>query len=195
MLRSASSMTAPLTLLRRSLAVLLALACMVGPAMASAQAPSRSSVREMLGAFEATGTPAEREAAWQALGDDTVPVLVAIFDDHDEIQPVRLRAVWAARFFSTAASRTFLTRVASNRAEAGMVVRSAVQALAHAFGRSAVPTLSPLLRHADVAVREATIVALGQVGGADARAALEARRGRETELSELLERTLTATAP
>ena len=180
-------MTRPLTLLR-----LLVLALLLSPAFtpeaASAQAPRREVIEELLGGFESSAT----EAEWRAMGESTVPVLVAIFDDASEPQPVRLRAVWAARFFATDASRRFLTRVASDPSQPGMVVRSAAQSLAAAFDRSSVPTIAPLLAHADPAVREATIAALGRVGGPEARAALLARRGRETELSAALERALSA---
>jgi|JI9StandDraft_2_1071091.scaffolds.fasta_scaffold215432_2 HEAT repeat protein len=144
---------------------------------AHAQAPSRATVREMLSGFE----DAPGAEAWRALGEETVPVLVALFDDASEAQPVRLRAVWAARFYATEGSRAFLSRVMANRSEGGIVVRTALESLAAAFGASAVPQLAPLLAHSDVAVREGAIRALGRVGGREARAALEARRGHERD--------------
>ncbi len=158
------------------------------PVAASAQAPRRDVVEELLGGIESSAT----ETEWRAMGEGTVPVLVAIFDDASEPQVVRFRAVWAARFFPTAASRSFLERVVRDASQPGMVVRSAAQSLAAAFDRSAVSTIAPLLTHADPAVREATIAALGRVGGSEARAALVARRGRETELSAALERAIAA---
>lgn len=153
---------------------------------ASAQAPRREVVEELLAGIESSAT----EAEWRAMGEGTVPVLVAIFDDASEPQPLRLRAVWAARFFATSASRAFLDRVVSDASQPGLVVRSAAQSLAAAFDRSAVPSLRALLTHADPAVREATIAALARVGGSEARAALVARRGRETELAAALEQAI-----
>lgn len=184
-------MSTPLTLLRslhRVALLALLFVVVVMPEPASAQAPRREVVEEFLGGIESSAT----EAEWRAMGEGTVPVLVSIFDDASEPQPVRLRAVWAARFFATEVSRRFLTRVASDPSQPGMVVRSAAQSLAAAFDRSAVATLGPLLTHADPAVREATIAALARVGGPEARAALVARRGRETELAAALERALSA---
>jgi HEAT repeat protein len=177
----------PSTLLRPALLALL-FVLVLPRQTASAQAPRREVIEELLGGIESSAT----EAEWRAMGEATVPLLVAIFDDASEPQPVRLRAVWAARFFSTEASRRFLTRVASDASQPGMVVRSAAQSLAAAFERSAVPVIAPLLAHADPAVREATIAALVRVGGSEARAALAARRGRETELAAALERALSA---
>lgn len=162
------------------------IAVVLGLSVSSAAAQSRDEVRTMLSGIES----APSEAEWRALGEGTVPVLVALFDDTSELQPVRLRSVWAARFYPTAASRSFLERVAADGAQPGLVVRAAVQSLAFAFGRSAVAPVAARIGHSDSAVREAVIVSLGRMGGPQARAALEARRGRETELAELLTTTL-----
>jgi HEAT repeat protein len=170
-------------------ALLAAMPSALWPAEVAAQT-SRDEVRSMLSGVETAAT--ERE--WRALGEGAVPVLVAIFDDGSELQPVRLRSVWAARFFSTAASRSFLQRLAADASQPGLVVRAAVQSLAAAFGRSAVPPIAAQLAHADAAVREACIVALGRIGGSEARAALEARRGRELEHATLLGTTLAGLA-
>lgn len=174
--------------MRALFALLLLASIALLPATGGAQAPNRAEVRTLLSGFESSASASE----WAAMGPSTVPVLVSLFDDTSELQPVRLRAVWAARFFATDASRAFLGRVMANRAESGIVIRMAVESMASAFGESAVSEIAPFLAHADVAVREGAILALGRVGGGAARAALEARRGRERDeaLAPLLTETL-----
>jgi HEAT repeat protein len=121
-----------------------------------------------------------------------VAVLERLHDDASEAAIVRMRAVWAARFFATDASRRFLERVA--RSETGLVVRTAADSLAVAFGRSAVAVIAPLLSNGDPAVREGVIRALGRVGGPEAGAALRSHLGaeRDADLRALAERTLAA---
>jgi len=169
--------------MRWAVALLLAV---LAPCPALAQ--DAAAVRTMLSGVEDAPSAAE----WEALGPGVIAVLVELHDERRELPIVRLRAVWAARFFPSAESRGFLERVV--RTEGGLVRRTAAESLAAAFGASAVPSLAPLLSDADPAVREGVIRALGRLGGAAASAALRSHRAAEADadLRALVERTLAA---
>lgn len=159
-------------------AVVWALVLVSGSSLAtgvSAQAaPRRDAVRALLSGFEEAPSAAE----WEALGPGAVAVLTALHDDAAEAPFIRLRTVWAARFYRTAASRAFLERVLL---EEGLTRRAAVLALADAFGADSIPTVAPFLADPDVAVREGTITALRGIDDARSREALRARLAIEPD--------------
>ncbi len=146
------------------------------PAHAQTQV-SRAEVEAILSGFEDVPTLAEIGA----LGPTAVPVLVAIHDDAQVIQPVRLRAVEAMGAFHTAEARTFLLRVMNDPHEGTIVVREAAEALAQSAGEGGVQPISRLLTSTDRTLREGAIVALGRIRAESARHQLELQLARETE--------------
>lgn len=157
------------------LAALLAL-----PSLAHAQTTpgiSRDALVTMLSGFEDVPTLAQI----RALGPSAVPMLIALHDDAQVIQPVRLRAVQAMGAFATPEARTFLLRVIADPAESPVVVRRATAALAQSQGASAIPQISGLLTSQERAIREGAIEALGGIGTAAARQALVEHQAQETD--------------
>jgi HEAT repeat protein len=150
------------------IARVLALACLLCAGVASAQTtqlPTREALVTMLSGFEDTPTLAQM----RALGDGAVPMLVALYDDPQVIQPVRLRAVEAMGAYTTPAARTFLLRVIREPGQSPIVVREAVEALAQSQGASAIPQIAPLLSSQERAIREGAIEALGSIDTTAAR--------------------------
>lgn len=138
---------------------------------------SRAAIETMLSGFEDVPSLAE----WRALGPTVVPVLIAIHDDAQVIQPVRLRAVEAMGAYSTDEARTFLIRVMNDPHEGTIVVREAAEALAQSAGEGGIEPISRLFRSSDRSLREGAIVALGRIEGESARHQLELQRARETD--------------
>lgn len=162
-------------LLSASLASALAVG-VAGPASAQST-PSRETVRELLSGIEDGPAAAE----WDALGPGAVAVLAAIHDDGAELPFVRLRTLWAARFYPTPEARAFLGRALER--EEGLALRTALESLAHAFGAAEVSRISPFLSHDDVVVREGAIRALDAIHVAAATEALRARMALEPDAS------------
>ena len=138
---------------------------------------TRPVIETMLSGFEDVPSLAE----WRALGPAVVPLLIAIHDDTQVIQPVRLRAVEAMGAYSTPAARAFLLRVMNDPHEGTIVVREAAEALAQSGGASAVAPIARLLQSPDRTLREGAIVALGRIDLATARHELEQQLPRETD--------------
>ena len=134
------------------------------PAVASAQAtPTRAQVRQMLSGIE--DVPSARD--WQRLGPDVLPVLMALYQDADEPNYVRLRAVGATAAFDRPAVRTFLLAVATVEGQRDLFVREAVLGLGRAFGAAAVRDVAPFLDHAEPIVREGAAAVLVRNGAED----------------------------
>lgn len=146
------------------------------PAQAQ-DAPSRDAVRALLSGIEEAPSAAE----WEALGPGAVAVLAALHDDPSEAPFVRLRTLWAARFFATDESHALLARALER--EDGLALRTAIESLAHAFGAAEVSRIAPFLGHDDVVVRESAIRALDTIHVAAATSALRARMSVEPEAS------------
>lgn len=127
---------------------------------------------------------------WRAMGPGLVPVLARIVDDAQRPGFVRLRAVQVAGVFTTDAAKSLLRRAVRGRDP--LMAREAAIAMARAFGRDAIADVAPLLEHADTAVREGAIRALGSIDDDGARSRLRARlaRERDTVLREQIETVL-----
>jgi HEAT repeat protein len=149
----------------------LAAALLLAPAAASATPPSKAEVRQLLSGYEQT----PGAATWRTLGPEALSVLIALYDDPSEAPYVRLRAVHAAGFYPTPATRTFLLAVARAPGQSDLFVRQAVLGLARAFGVRAVRDILPFLEHTEPVVREGAAAGLGRIGSDDAREALRAR--------------------
>lgn len=140
-------------------------------------APPRTAaeVVALLSGFE----EAPRRDEWRAFGTAMIPLLRAVAEDTGAPGYARLRAVRALGAFENREARVALRR-ALRRPEA-LMVREAALAMTEAFGAAAEADVAPLLSHADTAVREAAIDALGRMGTAGARARLQARLPQERD--------------
>jgi hypothetical protein len=141
---------------------LLAALLLVVPSIAFAQPPSRDTVRSMLMGYEQVPSAAQ----WQALGPETLGVLVSLYDDAAQPPFVRLRAVGAVAAFPTPAARTFLLAVARANGQGDLMIREAVLALGRAFGAAARIEIRTFLTHREPVVREAAATALQRIDAA-----------------------------
>jgi len=139
------------------------------PALAAP--PDLATVRELLSGYE--GGPAE--STWRALGPETLGVLIALYDAQDEAPYVRQRAVAAAAYYPSPAMRTFLHAVLITPGQSDLFVRTAIDALARAFGAAAWDEVQPHLAHPAVTVRMGAVRAAVRIGTPAVRAALRAR--------------------
>ncbi len=114
------------------------------------------------------------------MGPEALGVLVTLYNDQAMPGFVRIRAVAAARYFPTDASRTFLRAVAQS-STSDLYIARAVGSLAHAFGDGALEDIRPFLAHREYVVREAAARALGAMRAPVARQLLEARLRIEPE--------------
>jgi HEAT repeat protein len=144
---------------------------------ASADAPSRDTVRAMLSSFE----QGPSQIQWRALGAETVEVLIALYNDPNEPGFVRMRAVAATANFPIPATRVFLLQVSAAPGQGDLYIRQAVSSLGRAFGDRALEDVRPFLVHGDYVVREAAVRALGAMRAPIARQLLEARMSVENE--------------
>lgn len=144
---------------------------------AFADPPSIDRVRTLLSSFEAVAP----EAAWRALGPETVQVLRALYEDRDELPFVRMRAVEVAGYYPTEASHTFLREVVRTPDQNDLILRRALRSLTRAFGEQAIDDVRPFLTHRVVIVREAAVRALATVEVPRVRTLLQARLERERD--------------
>ncbi len=160
---------------------LIALCCaLLSPAVADASDEDvRQTVEAMLAGFE---KPAD-DAAWVTFGDQAVPHLLAIAGDEGRPRSTRMRAVAAMGNFDRPEVRAHLRDVLT--AGDAPLQRKALRSLAMIAGADELPLLASFLDVDDTTLREAAAHALGTVGTAEARAALEARRARETSTAVL----------
>lgn len=157
--------------------LLVSAALLVAPGAVHATPPDVARVREMLSSYE-QGPP---EAAWRALGPDTLPVLIALYDSAQEPTYVRQRAVAAAAYYPSPATRLFLRAVLVAPGQSDMFVRTAVDALARAFGADAWDEVRPYLAHASVTVRMGAVRASTRIDTPAVRTALRVRLRSEQD--------------
>lgn len=124
-------------------------------AQADADSAFEQRVRLMLSTIDMGPSAAE----WQALGPNVISTFAEIYNDTSAPAFMRARTVYAARFFATEASRTFLRAVATTSTQ-DLVISSAVNSLSHAFGAAALSDIRPLIGHSAPTVREAVVRAL-----------------------------------
>lgn len=144
---------------------------------ASAQAGEhRDAVMDLLNAYELTALQADL----QAIGDGVDAELLEIAQDAEIPTSRRGRAVSALQYYPTNAVRGFL-EVQLAEADKALLSRKAAYALAGGWGADAVELLTGALASDDVQLRIAAANALAGIEGEAARAALETRKGVETE--------------
>ena len=164
-------------MLPRWLSPLVALGCLLLPAAVQATPPTKAQLAQMLSGYEHTPGASE----WRALGGETLPVLIDLYDDAGVPSYVRLRAVHAVSFYPSPATRTFLLAVARAPRQSDLFVRQAVLGLVRAFGARALADVEPFLAHPEPVVREAAAAGLGRIHSQPARDALGARLPVETD--------------
>lgn len=160
-----------------SLLTLAIAAALFTPRSAYAAPPDAARVREMLSGFEG-GPP---ESAWRELGPETLPVLIALYDSAQEAPFVRQRAVAAAAYYPSPATRTFLHAVLITPGQSDLFVRTAVDSLARAFGAGAWDEVRPYLAHQALTVRMGAVRAASRIATPAARVALRQRLRSEPE--------------
>jgi hypothetical protein len=151
--------------------LLVSAALLIAPRLAHATPPDVTRVREMLSSYEA-GPP---ESAWRALGPETLPVLIALYDSAQEAPFVRQRAVAASAYYPSAATRLFLRAVLATPGQHEIYLRTAVDALARAFGADAWDEVRPYLAHEVVTVRMGAVRAATRINTPAVRAVLRQR--------------------
>jgi HEAT repeat protein len=119
-------------------------------------------------------------AALKALGDGVFEALRTIAADESSTPELRARAVSSLSYLGDPRATAELRQVLHG-AQSSLLVRTALFALSRAQGAGAVSEVSPYLRDANPTVRLAAAEALGRIGSPAARAALQQRRGIETD--------------
>ena len=152
------------------------LALVLSPLSVSFAGPLRADLLEALGGYEDLPTAEQL----QALGDGVEAELMAIADDKAVPSSRRSRAISALQYFPSPASRTFLDAHV-DAADKGILRRKAVLALGAGFGAAAVPKLQSAFDDTDPLVRVAVAQALGMVGDASAKEALNGRLAKEDQ--------------
>ena len=140
---------------------IFALLLVVAPTVTHAQDANpptvdRTAIERALSSFEGGPGP----SFWQQQDPSAVGELVRLYDDGNQPPFVRLRAVNAARYFPSPASRAFLVAVADARQQPALFVREAIRSLSFAFGAAAVTEIEKLASHRESVVREAVVDAL-----------------------------------
>lgn len=126
----------------------------------------------------------------RAIGDGVDAELLELAQDQSLSHTKRARAVHALGWFPTDSNQAWLKSTLA--ADDALLARKAAYALANGWGDAAVPLLQPALASTDVQLRLATVRALGNVGTAPARAALDARLQVEAnaEVKDTIRQTL-----
>ncbi|MBK8171801.1 MAG: HEAT repeat domain-containing protein [Sandaracinaceae bacterium] len=158
-----------------SLGVIASLSLLTTTALATS--PSRQRVRELLSGFEGGAS----HETWAALGAETLPVLIDVYNTTSEPPFVRIRAVSAVANFPSEATRTFLRTVATQQGQSELLIREAVSSMARAFGESAEQDLLPFLTHASTTVRVGAVRAIATLHTENATRALQARLSLERD--------------
>jgi HEAT repeat protein len=138
-----------------------------------------------------------REEAWRRLGPDAVPVLTAIVVDPSATIARRALAMTSLAQVDPARGAGSIREVLEDARAPADVRASAAAALGRSLGLEAIPTLITRLEDREDLVREAAAVALGRLGGQQARQALEDRLPLEERplVREALQRGLTLVEP
>ena len=158
--------------MRRPIVSLLLLLGMSLPATAG---ELREQVLEQLSGME---DPPSVEAL-SALGEGVSEELLQIAQDNSLSRTRRGRAVHALGYFPSDAGRSLL--VTTLDADDNYMARKAVYALGNGWGEAALVDLSRALAAEDARLREAAARAMGSIGSAPVRQALNERLAVETE--------------
>ncbi|MCE9673939.1 HEAT repeat domain-containing protein [Myxococcus stipitatus] len=192
--------------------MVLGVGLLVGPAGTATAAHGRATLAQSsLAPLE--GTPPEdlrarvlalldqqappREEAWRQLGPQAIPVLNAMVMDGTVPAPRRSRAMASLAMVDPSQGASSIQEVLADVRAPAEVRASAAQSLGRCLGIDAIPILATRLTDREDQVREAVAVALGRLGGQQARLALEERLPVEERplVREALQRGLSLTEP
>ena len=161
--------------------ILLVLAVSAGavadePGMLSPEARER--LTGLLRAYEHQATAED----FLSLGDKALvrDALIEIVVDDGQAALLRGRAVVALGFFPDEASRRAIEGVLDRPELSDIILRRALETMAHAFADAGISRLTPYLDDARPDVRETAARALGEIGSPEALRALRRRLDRET---------------
>ncbi|MCP3101228.1 HEAT repeat domain-containing protein [Myxococcus sp. K15C18031901] len=170
---------------------------MVDPSAGSSaqSAPSGDLQARVLALLDAPGAP--EEESWRRLGPQAIPVLSALVVDGSAPASRRTRAVAPLALLDPSLGANPLQEVLADVHAPAEVRVSAAQSLGRCLGIGAIPVLTPRLMDQEDQVREAVAVALGRLGGQQARLALEERLPVEERplVREALQRGLSLAEP
>ncbi len=149
----------------------------------------------LLDATTRTGAPSDD--AWKRLGPGAAPVLSALVVDKGTPTARRTLAVSSLALVDPSGGAVTIRDVLEDAKAPAVVRASAADALRKCLGLDAIPTLISRLQDPESQVREAVAVALGRLGGQQARQALEDRLPIEERalVREALQRGLTLVEP
>ncbi len=167
------------------------------PRASGASAPGRDVQAQVLALLDATRTGPPPAEAWKRLGPSAIPVLSALVADPNTPAARRTLAVSSLALVAPPSGAAPIREVLEDAKAPAEVRASAAGALGRCMGLEAIPTLIARLKDPEFQVREAVAVALGRLGGQEARQALEDRLPIEERalVREALQRGLTLTEP
>lgn len=148
---------------------------LAGSASAADPALERQ-VMDLLGAYEAGPTAQEL----QALGPGVDEILRSVALDERRVVNERARAMVSLGWFPTDGNHTLLLDTARDTAQASILRRKAVAALATGWPSSAATELAPLFSTDDVQLRIALAHAFARLPADAARPVLQERLSTET---------------
>lgn len=131
----------------------------------------RARCLDLLSAYEEPAT----EADWKRLEAGVEGELLGIAQDAALSHTKRANAIFALGFFPSPSVRTYLAGLVATEPNDGIFRRKAAYALASGYGDAALPELVAALGASDVHLRAATARAIGTIGTAAAKKALEDR--------------------
>lgn len=165
------------------------------PAVPSAPVPSGDLREQVLTLLDAAQAPL-REEQWRRLGPQAVPVLRSLVVDGTASALRRERAIASLALIDPQGAPS-IQEVLEDPGAPADVRASAAGALARCLGTEAIRPLTARLVDREDPVREAVALALGRLGGQQARQALEERLPLEERplVREALQRGLSLAEP
>lgn len=151
--------------------------------IATTPGPDLSIRARLLRAFSGYETlPSQHELERLGAPEELVPALVELSRDEVELPHKRVNALASLRFFADVAGvRNELVTRASDPSTPRHLRRTAVRALAAAYGDDSLATLAPLLDNPDADLRGTAVRALSALGSARSRELLERRASVEAD--------------
>ncbi len=141
--------------------------------------------------------PSASAADWKRLGSGALAVLEQTVKNSRAPAALRGRALEALAIIDGEEAAARLNAIAQDGKVSAQYRSNAVVAVAEREGPAAAQQLKPVLSDPNRKLREQAVRSLANVGGADARAALEERLPREEDpaLRELIQRSLMRMQP
>ena len=164
-------MTRACRVLGIALAVAAMVAVLAGPRDAGARRPSETKYEDVERILKHKPDATPRDLA--AAGADIDSVLTDMVSTRKLNPELRLRAVRALGGYPGSRARAVLTTLTTTPDEATEVRVVAMETLAKTFGQSVLSDVKPYVKDPDPALRSGAALALGAIGGREARGLLE----------------------